>query len=251
MAVIQSIRSRRLSHKLIKEWGILDLNRKMKARLGKKIQGGPFIGAELPEEAFLEHVGPFLLGTYESELHEIWSSLLEHSFSQVINIGSKFGYYAVGLALKYPEIDIVAFDIDPWAREATLAMARVNSIKNIRVEGFCGNKWIRKNLKPSALLICDCEGFEAELFSQDLGDNIGTLTAVIEIHDELVPDASSRIWNAFQKTHELIEICHSESAGSQACLPFLTADEISIAAREIRGEQSWIVCIPKAVPKKA
>jgi hypothetical protein len=246
MAVIQSIRSRRRSHKLIKEWGILDLNRKLKAGLGKRIQAGPFMGAELPEDAFLEHVGPFLLGTYESELNEIWPTLLGKTYSQVIDIGSKFGYYAVGLALRYPEIDIVAFDIDPWARGATLAMIKDNGVKNARVDGFCDSKWVRKNLKPRALLICDCEGYESELFGQDLGDNIGTLTAVIETHDQLVPDASSRIRNTFQQTHDLIEISKAGAVVAQTGLSFLSADEMSAAVREIREVQRWIVCIPKS-----
>ncbi len=251
MAVIQSIRSRRQSHKLIKEWGILDLNHKLKARLGIRIKGGPFKECLLPDQAFLEHVGPFLLGTYESELANIWPRLLGENYSQIVDIGSKFGYYAVGLAQRYPEAKAVAFDIDPWARSATLAMAHLNQISNLTVQNFCDGDWVRRNLKPGALMVCDCEGFEGELFDQDLGENITTLTAIIETHDNLVPGASSRVRGCFRYTHELIEIGHSDTLTNPADDSFFSPEEMAVAVREIRENQTWIVCIPKTKTNEA
>ena len=245
MAVVQSIRSRRRSHKLIHEWGLLDLNKKLQDNLGNKVQSGPFAGMSLCEDAFKEHVGPYLLGTYESELTPIWPTILARRYRQIIDIGSKFGFYAVGLALKYPEAEVKAFDIDPWAQKATGAMSRENSLSNLEVLGFCEPQWIRENLKSDALLVSDCEGFEKVIFSENLGPNLPSLTAIVETHDNLVPGASDCVHKAFTSTHEILKFNVPAKDALFDKLDFLTAGERASAIREIRGNQEWLVCIPK------
>ena len=69
LTAIQSARSRKHSHHLVREWGLHTLNSKLIERYGAKVISGPFVDMTLTEMTHQEHLGPFLLGCYESELH--------------------------------------------------------------------------------------------------------------------------------------------------------------------------------------
>ena len=247
MAIIQSIRARNHSHTLIKKWGLLDLNEKLKTKFQNVVQFGTFAGMKLPPEAFQEHVGPFLLGTYEAELFPAWKVVLGKNYTQIIDIGCKFGYYAVGLAIRYPNATVHAFDIDPWAKSATGEMAKLNSVKNLQVHGFCDGGWIQANLQPNAFMISDCEGYEKVLFSNELGPNAKTMTAIIETHDCLVAGASKQVRSALESSHSVATFCEPWSGVYPFDLGFLTAQEKEKVIREIRPEPEWLLCLPNAL----
>ena len=115
---IVAIRERRLSHRLNAEWQVTPLSAKLFERFGTRVLSGPFAGLVLPRDVAGEHVGPYLFGIYEHELHDTLNGLKGQRFSRVVNIGAKFGYYAAGLA-KLLNTPVTAFDIDPWARRMT------------------------------------------------------------------------------------------------------------------------------------
>jgi hypothetical protein len=106
------------SHRLVKEWGLDALTAKLVSALGPLVRSGPFQGMELTPITYLEHLGPYLLGTYEYELLPWWALLTKRPYSQIVDVGAKFGYYAVGLARYFPDTPILAFDTDWWARAA-------------------------------------------------------------------------------------------------------------------------------------
>ncbi len=88
---------------------------KLIERFGSRVQEGPFAGMILTNITHAEQFGPYLLGVYESELDDAWQTVFRGSYVQIVDIGSKFGYYAVGLAKKYPDASVIAFDTDWWA----------------------------------------------------------------------------------------------------------------------------------------
>ena len=94
---ISAIRARRHSQALQADWGIPALNAQLTSRLGWNVRSGPFAGLRLPASAAPEHLSPYLLGTYEREIHGVWAALRPGSVPLVVNIGAKFGFYAVGL----------------------------------------------------------------------------------------------------------------------------------------------------------
>jgi hypothetical protein len=59
--------------------------------------GGPFAAIDLTASADAEHLGPFLLGVYERELDGAWARIFRGEDTQILDVGAKFGYYAVGL----------------------------------------------------------------------------------------------------------------------------------------------------------
>src|SRR5438445_171597 len=96
MTSILSARARAHSHRMVEEWGLTGLTRRLIDHLGSTVQTGPFSGMVLSPMTYKEHLGPFLHGTYEKELHPWVQATISQSPAQVVDIGSRFGYYAVG-----------------------------------------------------------------------------------------------------------------------------------------------------------
>jgi hypothetical protein len=243
-----SARSRAYSHQLVEQWGCAALNQKLLAQFGNRVRRGPFAGLVLSPMTHKEHLAPYLLGLYEEELQPAWTRVMEGRYTQILDIGSKFGYYATGLARRFPDTTVVAFDTDPWAREATREMARANLVDNVQVEGFCDAAWLRKHLLPGAFVLSDCEGYESVLFGSGDIPALATCTLVVEIHDQLSPGASDVIARTFHATHEAVIIpsrpavvrTEEEWAG-------LTASEREMAVNEFRtAQQNWQLLIPRA-----
>ena len=94
-----------------------------------------------------EHIGPYLLGTYEAELHDTWNLLLQRDYSEFVDVGANFGYYAVGLARRFPNEKVVAFDVDWWARKAVAEMSAANGTTNLSIESWCDPSWLARHLQ--------------------------------------------------------------------------------------------------------
>ena len=246
---VMAARSRAHSHVLIREWGLRALNERLVAELGRRVVSGPFRGLVLTDATLAEHIGPFLLGTYESELHPTWERVFEQRFDQVLDVGAKFGYYAVGLAIRYPEAESVTFDVDWWARRATREVARANGVEQrVRVEGFCSPEWIARHARPRAFVISDCEGFEDHLSAGAAVPALRTATMIIEVHEPAVPGVTQRLLERFRATHEITTIEAHAASEPPAELPptSLTREELTRASQELRGVQSWLYLRPRS-----
>lgn len=245
-----SARSRAHSQKLMKEWGCLEINDRLVERLGSAVLSGPFKGLELSPMARAEHAGPFLLGVYESELDPAWGSVFAGDYPQVIDVGAKFGFYAVGLALRYPKADVVAFDTDWWARRAVREMAAANRVENVRVLGFCDAAWLAAHLREGAFILSDCEGYEGELFGGPTTiPALATATLIVETHEMFAPGVYRRLRDKFAATHEVHEV-GSEAVRRVSDLPleFLDPAQRALANKEVRPDQVWLLCLPRSGP---
>jgi hypothetical protein len=161
----------------------------------------------------------------------------------IVDVGAKFGYYAIGLARKCPRADVVAFDTDPWARRAILEMMRANEVANVRIRGFCSRSWWSSNLVANSLIISDCEGYEAELFSSDTSA-FASCTLVIETHDMWVPGVTEALTQRFQESHEISRIESLDYRVSPVDISFLPTELVRLATSEPRPAQCWLVCRP-------
>lgn len=249
---LMSARARAHSHRVLESWGCGRLNCKLIERFGNRVQEGAFAGLVLTPMASAEQIGPYLLGVYESELDGAWDSVLRGAYPQILDIGAKFGYYAVGLAKHYPSASVIAFDTDWWARKAVRQMAAANGVTNVGVKGFCSRNWLVQNTMEGAFIISDCEGYEAVLFAPDVVSRLRTATLVIETHDSLVPGVSDRLRAAFENTHIVQTLGHAPSRRSTSRpIEFLSEQERQLAVQEVRSPQLWLLCLPKAGPNLA
>jgi hypothetical protein len=246
MTAVLSSRARAYSTSLVKQWGLFDLNQKLIAHVGHRVVGGPFAGMVLTRAAEGEHIGPYLLGTYEVELQPWLQEVFLGSYSQIVDIGSNFGYYAIGLARRFPRLTVVAFDTDWWARRAVAGMAAANNVSNVTIHGFCSASWLRDHLQQRALIVSDCEGYERELFCAAPVPPLSTATMIIELHEQTPGDLAAQIRRRFEGTH-VIDQCLSRSTTPRPALhvPSLTDEEFERVRQEVRGEQRWLYLRPR------
>ena len=133
-----------------------------------KVLTGPFKGMVYAE---LKSTGspllPKILGSYEDELHDIFAKIIPYRYNTVIDVGCAEGYYAVGLAMRLPAATVYAFDTDEVGLARCKKMAEINKVANrVILKGFCDANTLRDfDYKHPSLVICDCEGYEQQLFA--------------------------------------------------------------------------------------
>lgn len=183
------------------------------ARSGTTIQDGPFKGMTYLASTSEGGIAPKLLGVYESVLHDVFADAPRQHYDAVLNVGCAEGYYAVGCARLLPNVDVLAWDIDPVARRKCLELARLNGVEariDLR-ERFeaghagCVRDELSKQLgrQPRGLLVMDCEGAEFDLLDPVAAD-FRWLDLVVEVHparNRTVEDLARR----FESTHVVEE----------------------------------------------
>lgn len=240
-----SMRSRRLSHRLVRSWGLTALDDRIVARFGLVVAGGPFAGLRLPAAARAEHLGPYLAGTYESELHPWLARLRGLEVRTVLDVGAKFGYYALGLARWFPAARSVAFDTDPWARRALRAGARLNGLANLEVRGFLPPRRLPGFLSGPTLLVSDCEGFEARLLGEASPRELASTWMLVELHEAAAPGVERLLVERFAASHEAEIARRLEREAPPALVELLGAEDARRAVTEARGEQGWLFLRPR------
>ena len=242
-------RARAHSHRVIAGWGSRRVNETLFQRFGSRVLSGPFQGMELSAPTRAEQIGPYLLGLYESELHPTWETLLRGRFAQIVDVGAKFGYYAVGLARRFPHSRVTAFDTDHWARRVLKEMVRDNGTSNVEIRGYCSPGWLARNLTEGALVLSDCEGFEGDLFASVPIPNLASATLVIETHEETTPGISQRLRERLEPTHLLTEVptdTHPRVSPVDLSVLSFSEREQFLATQEVRhGRQVWLVGVPR------
>lgn len=200
---IQARRARAHSERLERRWGCSELTRKVIAGHGAKVRRGPFAGLEYTPETFHRHLTPKLLGAYESELHPVFEEVLRKEYSQILDVGAADGYYAVGLARRFPGKPVHAFDLDPWAREINHRMAALNGVDNLTIHKACHPEWLRQNLMHDAFILCDCEGYEDHLLDPEKAPGLYNCDLAVELHESISPGVTGRLRSRFERTHHL------------------------------------------------
>ena len=244
-------RERAHSHRVARSWGVARVNEVLFERFGDKVLGGPFKGMTLTPMTRAEMIGPCLIGTYERELHPAWDVIFGGRYAQVYDVGAKVGYYAVGLARRFPESRVEAFDTDPWAHRAMAEMVAANGVGNVEIRGACKPEWLAKDLAPGSLILSDCEGYEGELLCSVPIPNLATATLIVETHDMRVPGVRARVRERLDPTHRISEIAVGDAAGDVAVdldLGGLTEGERKLATEEVRAPQIWLLCLPREGP---
>jgi hypothetical protein len=192
---LRAVRSRRHQVQLFKDWGITEATKHYVERNGCVVRHGPFAGMIYPTEAALDrHSIPKLLGTYELELHETIASIALRKYDCVIDIGSAEGYYAVGLA-RLLRVPVFAFDPEPGEKQLCGRMAELNGVSNfVELAELFTAKQFSQFLDRRALVICDCEGFEEQLFTDATVPLTSTWDLIIELHGSTNQSLPLRSW---------------------------------------------------------
>lgn len=167
---------------------------------------GPFAGMVYPRlEASYSEMAPKILGSYEAELFEPLQEIIKTDYKKIIDIGCAEGYYAVGLAMKIPNAEVFAYDINTKALRMCAEMAELNNVSSrISLRRECTSNTLQNfDLKFRSLIVCDCEGYEMNLFTKDSVSNLINCDLLIELHDILGLPVKETILPVFKATHNI------------------------------------------------
>lgn len=176
---------------------------------GLIVRNGPFAGMKYAQtESCGSALFPKLLGSYERELQPLIESGDQRGYRAVVDVGCAEGYYAVGLARRWPAVEVYAYDIDGKAQRACAEMAVLNGVANrVHVRAQCGPSTLSElAMQPPSLIVSDCEGYEDELFSEAVIEKLRGHDFLIELHDYFDITISPRLKQRFSRTHEMQSI---------------------------------------------
>jgi len=172
---------------------------------GRWVQGGPFAGMQFPEDVAGATGGlPMtLLGSVERELHAVVEETIALSPDVVINVGCYVGYYAVGMAMRSPNAQVWAFDIDSKHRELCRRLAEHNEVEDrVHIAGLCDPAALQKIGSGRTALVVDCEGCELDVLRPDLAPRLEQATILVELHEHMRPGLTEEILDRFSATHD-------------------------------------------------
>lgn len=193
----------------MRRWGRGGRDYRATAALAARYQGrvleGPFAGMAYVNEAVGSALYPKMIGCYEFELHPVIGAVLKRRHKLIVDVGCAEGYYAIGLALHVPESRVYAYDIDPQARMLCAKMADSNGVgSRVFVRGRCDHEELVAVLPAdSALILCDCEGFELELLDPERVGALCRCDLLVELHDFIVPGLTPKLLQRFTNTHNV------------------------------------------------
>lgn len=189
-----------------------------------------------------------LLGSYELEISQHLQNLLKKEYTNLINIGCDEGYYAVGIALLFPNMKVYAFDCNKKAQERCKTLARINNVaKNTTVLGcFDSSKLPQPVTTSKNLFIIDCEGCENEIFSIDLIALTKHADLIIELHYKINPEVLSKLESIFSATHKLTLINALSDHERVMNYKFAELDNLSYRQKDFilnerNGFMQWLI----------
>jgi hypothetical protein len=166
---------------------------------------------------------PKLLGIYERELAPYIECAIARQPRLVVVLGAAEGYYAIGIARRLPNVQVVAFEMDEESQDALREMARLNAVESrVTVLGRCEPDDLAAVLarESDALVICDVEGCEERLLDPAIIPALRRLPMLVELHDFLIPNVTELLSQRFCVTHELTHIWQQDR--SKAEFPWRT-----------------------------
>jgi hypothetical protein len=195
-------------------WSMLDLFRVQRGstrailrfvrRYGFTVRAGPFAGLRYPRSTLLQM--PWfvsqLAGTFELELHPVIEGLIAAGPRTVINLGAGDGYYAVGMALRCPDGQVIAYEADPRRFRLCSRVARLNGA-SLDLRGVCTPQALAELDATGAAVLCDVEGAEAELIDPERVGWLRTATLLIEVHEALAPGVTESLRERLSPSHSL------------------------------------------------
>lgn len=224
------------------------------------VKHGPFQGLSYPEaKSAGSGLLPKLIGSYERELQVTLESICQTAYTEIVDVGCAEGYYAVGLAMRLPAATVYAYDTDEEARRLCRQMAELNGVDGRVVIGSACTPEVLKSIRftGKGLVVCDCEGYEKTLFSEQTSAVLEDQDLLIEVHSFKDPTIPSHLFSLLHRTHE-IEIFAAVTDDSKASsydYPELSQydqrTKIAILAERRARGMEWFFCRSKSRSRSA
>jgi hypothetical protein len=194
-----------------------------------------------------------IIGTYELELQKAVAHFIERKPRIAYVIGAAEGYYAVGLARSCRPIVVYAWEADSGAQSLLATTALENGVaKEVRIRGRCTPQELLECATEAYpdLIICDIEGAEIELFTDEVIAALNKSSFIIETHRRLENKVFAE---RFSKSFDMNFIYSTQRKNSAWPLPRWIPcaeefkEQIMDEGRILSGtsETPWIVATPR------
>jgi hypothetical protein len=233
-----------------------DLARTLVSMLGPMVYSGPFKGMKLPETVLAGAFGPVLLGAYETELHDTIEDITTRPYTTILNIGSGYGYYSVGFAMRMPKVKIHGFDTSENERKRCADMVALNGVGDrVQNDGLFDGARFADYAAEKTLVFMDIEGGELDLLDPVRYPALQKMDVVVELHDVFNPEITKIITGRFAPTHDVTVIPNKANLFDfRKILPdsYVCPLDEGLATWEGRaGPTPWAVMRPKSSAKPA
>lgn len=235
------------------------ITRAVASKTHSTVQAGPFRNMRYVGQSYWSPYIPKLLGIYERELSGCIEEATCFPLQSVVDIGAAEGYYAVGLALRMPQVRVIAFEMEPSAQLLIRELARLNGVESrVAIEGVCTSRSLSASLDEGGktLVICDAEGAEAVLLDPIRIPALMACPILVELHDHVISGLSQEIRDRFTETHDITHIVESRRDRSE--FPYRTLyttvfpSYADWAVSEIRRHgAAWYWMCPRTTNKAA
>jgi ribosomal protein L11 methylase PrmA len=133
--------------------------------------------------------------------------IITRPYHQVIDVGCAEGYYAVGLARRMPQVQIIARDANPAALQLCAQLAAANGVADrIILGGLMRHQDFDICAVHPTLVICDIEGAESDLLDPTSATGLRHADILVETHDCITSGLSTLIADRFAATHDIARI---------------------------------------------
>lgn len=218
------------------------------------VKTGPFAGMKYISYSIGSAYIPKLLGIYERELDKVIDKVCMSQPSLIVDVGAAEGYYAVGLARRNPNAQVVAFEMEERGRKALEEMTAMNHVQNrVDIRGKCEPPDLESilNASSNSVVVCDTEGYEEILLDLSAVSSLEKASILVELHDFIVPGITDTLIQRFQVSHHIEQIW--QSPRSKDDFPWKTLGTsllpnsyLDWAVSEWRPVQmSWLWMVPK------
>lgn len=155
--------------RLLAKWRSVLIQNTVLQHQGARVHQGPLVGLEfIKQSAEGCHVAK-LLGTYEQPLQPYVELAINRGYSKVLNIGCAEGYYAVGMARRMPQTQVLAYDLNEKAQATCSDLAKKNGVADrVSIGALFNVEDFALHAGTDVLIFCDIEGAEKQLLNPEL-----------------------------------------------------------------------------------
>lgn len=213
-------RARRYERDFRLRHGITAAAEKFVGERGATVDAGPFVGLSYPPGRLADVDTPLakLSGLYESEIQEPFTTAIARGVKTFIDIGCADGYYAVGMPTAVPGLETYAYDLSASARELCREVSMLNGLQDrVHINRRFSMRSLDRIGVVGGLMLCDIEGAEVHLFSEDLVGRLAQTTVVIEVHEDTEPGAGAELQARFSGSHS-VRVIEQRSTGDDGGL---------------------------------
>lgn len=190
--------------RLMSKWRSVLIQNTLLKQQGTVVMQGPLAGMDfLTQSAEGCHIAK-LLGSYEQPLQPFIENAITSGYPIILNIGCAEGYYAVGMARRMPNTQVLAFDLNHTAQEVCAILAQKNSVSHrVKVGALFKPEDFETYPNEKLLVLCDIEGAERELLNPSVSPALIRMDLIVESHECLIPGVTNLLIDRFKDSHQI------------------------------------------------